>query len=229
MLGVVAIVTWPDKKVRVIFCDVGQGDGALVIQNSFQMIIDAGPENKKMLMCLEKYLPFWDKKIEAAIVSHNDLDHIGGLKEVEKYYQVEQKFSSTNLAKNDVIRSGEIEFVVLSPDQDWGDDNKNSIMGILRFRDKKILFTGDVTSEVEQKLVWRNELAKVDILKVSHHGSAEGTSEELLAEIRPEEAVISVGKNNKFGHPTKVVLDRLEKYGVKIWITDTQRERVVEW
>lgn len=229
VLGVVAWVTWPTDKLKIIFCDVGQGDGALVIQNSFQMVIDTGPENKKMLNCLENHMPFWDKKIEALIISHYDLDHIGGLKEIEKYYQVEQKFSSVNLVKNDVVSSGEILFEVLSPDQDWGDDNANSIVGVLGYKDKKILFTGDATNEVEQKMVWRNSLGKVDILKVSHHGSNTGTSEELLSETWPGEAIISVGKNNQFGHPTTEVLERLEKYKAVIWRTDLQGERVVEW
>jgi competence protein ComEC len=229
VLGAVAWATWPTDKLKIIFCDVGQGDGALVMQNSFQMVIDTGPENKKMLNCLENHMPFWDKKIEALIISHYDLDHIGGLKEMEKYYQVEQKFSSVNLVKNDVVSNGRIEFEVLSPDQDWGDDNKNSLVGILRYKDKNILFTGDADSEVEQKMVWRNELMTMDILKVSHHGSNTGTSEELLNELRPKEAIISVGKNNSFGHPTREVLERLEKYGSVIWRTDLQGERVIEW
>lgn len=229
ILGMVAWWTWPNKKIKVIFCDVGQGDGAIVIQNNFQMIIDAGPENKKMLLCLEKHLPFWDKTIEVALISHNDTDHVGGLKEVEKYYHIEQKFNSSNLVKNDILKIGEIEFEVVSPDTDWGDDNKNSLMGILVGRGHKILFTGDANMEVEQRLVFRNYLTKVDILKVSHHGSVEGTSEELLSAIRPEEAIISVGKNNKFGHPTKEVLDRLGKYGVEIWRTDREGEKMIEW
>jgi competence protein ComEC len=81
--------------------------------------------------------------------------------------------------------------------------------------------TGDITAEVEQKLVWRKIInGPVDILKVAHHGSKEATSQELLEAITPKEAVISVGKQNRFGHPTKEVLDRLKERGIKINRTD---------
>ena len=233
-LAVIAYLTWPDGKVRVVFCNVGQGDGILITQNNFQMVIDSGPDNRAMLGCLEKYLPFWDKEIEAAIMTHWDTDHSGGLKSLMDNYKIDKLYSSgpptevnvqkiytSNLAINDIVRYGEINFEILNPDEDWGNDNDNSIVGILSYRDNKILLMGDVTAGVEQKLVWRDYLSKVDILKVSHHGSAAATSEELLAAVRPAEAVISVGKNN-FGHPTKVVLDRLTVEGVKIRRTDVE-------
>ena len=222
------VITWPSSKVKVIFCDVGQGDGAIVMQGRMQLLIDVGPENNKMVGCLGRYLPFWDKTIEAVVISHNDSDHNGGLKQVEKYYNV-QKIYSTDLAKNDIIKYNQIQFEVLSPDQDWGNDNENSVVGKLTYEDKSILFLGDVTSQVEQKLVWRKELSVIDIVKISHHGSAEATSEELLQTTKPKEAIISVGANNKFGHPTKVVLDRLEKFGVKIRRTDVEGDILYVW
>lgn len=220
------VFTWPDNKVRIIFCDVGQGDGALVIQGKFQMLIDVGPENNKMVACLGRYLPFWDKTIEVVIISHNDDDHSGGLKQLKSYYNVQNVYSD-KLVRNDVVRYGEISFEVLGPDEDWGNDNDNSVVGRLSYSDKNILFVGDIAAAVEQKMVWRRVLPdRIDILKISHHGSAGATSEELLETVRPTEAVISVGKNNKFGHPTKIVLDRLEKFGVKIRRTDKEGDVV---
>jgi competence protein ComEC len=77
--------------------------------------------------------------------------------------------------------------------------------------------------------VWRRIIGEqVDILKVSHHGSAEGSSEELLAVTRPKLAIVSVGKNNKFGHPSKEVIERLKKYKVEIKRTDELGDIVVE-
>ena len=241
-LAVIAYLTWPDGKVRVVFCNVGQGDGILITQNSFQMVIDSGPDNRAMLGCLEKYLPFWDKEIEAAIMTHWDTDHSGGLKSLMDNYKIDKLYSSgpptevnvqkiytSNLARNDIVRYGEINFEILNPDEDWGNDNDNSIVGILSVTGHIILLTGDASAQVEQKLVWRGRLAeKMDILKVSHHGSAEGTSEELLKAIQPTEAVISAGKNS-FGHPTKEVLDRLSAAGVKIRRTDKEGDIIYVW
>lgn len=248
ILVIIAYFTWPDGKVRVVFCNVGQGDGILISQNDFQMVVDSGPDNKMMLGCLEKNMPFWDKEIEVAVMSHWDRDHSGGLKSLMENYQIDKLYSSLNpsdlnvqkiytdnLAINDVIKYGAIEFEILNPDEDWGNDNDNSIVGILDVMGKKILLTGDATAQVEQKLVWRGLLrpaeqgfGSLNILKVSHHGSAEGTSEELLTAIRPAEAVISVGKNS-FGHPTKVVLDRLTAAGVEIRRTDKEGDIIYMW
>ena len=228
------MATWPDGKVRVIFCDVGQGDGMLVMQNNFEMLIDTGPENMKMVACLEKHLPFWDKTIEAVVLTHSDSDHSGGLKQIRNYYKInEQNIYSWSLRKDDVLKYGSIVYEVLSPSEDWGNENDNSTVGVLKVKDISFLLMGDVTGNVEQKLVWRHELLDQEarsmnqeiILKISHHGSAEATSQELLDAVKPAETVISVGKNNRFGHPTKVVLDRLKQAGIKIWRTDEQGER----
>jgi competence protein ComEC len=242
VLAIMAYVTWPDGRVRIVFCNVGQGDGIIIAKNNFQMVVDSGPDNKMMLGCLEKNMPFWDKEIEVAVITHWDKDHSGGLKSLIDNYKIDRLYSSSrptevneqkiytgNLAINDVIKYGDIYFEILNPDGDWGNDNDNSVVGLLSYMDKKVLLTGDASAQVEQKLVWRKKLSeKIDILKVSHHGSAEGTSEELLAATRPTEAVISVGKNS-FGHPTKAVLDRLSTAGIKIIRTDVEGEITYTW
>ncbi len=241
MLIVITIWTWPDNKVKVVFCDVGQGDGMIVVQGSFQMLIDTGPENNKMAGCLGRYIPFWDKTIEIGIVTHWDSDHSGGLKQVIRNYRVDklyssvvptdenvQKYYSGNLALGDIVKYNQIGLEIINPGQDFGNDNDNSIVGLLTVKNLKFLLMGDVTSEVEQKLVWRGVLrpaaaglGTLNILKVSHHGSTEGTSEELLDTIRPVVAIISVGKNS-FGHPTRQVLDKLIKRNINIRRTDTE-------
>ncbi|MDD4027150.1 MAG: MBL fold metallo-hydrolase [Candidatus Shapirobacteria bacterium] len=238
-------ITLPSKKVKVIFCDVGQGDAILVTYKNWQMLVDTGPNNKKVLKCLENNLSFWDKKIEIVIITHGDSDHIGGLIDVSKYYKIEQKFYSKNLSQFDLIKTSWMVFEVVNPKEkieNGEDNNENSIAGILSFWDHnlkrkvKIFMAADITKEVEQRLVWQGVLRQgygtlengVDVLKVSHHGSATATSEELLDVLKPKFAVISVGVKNKFGHPTKEVLDRLLKKGIEIWRTDLSGEIFID-
>lgn len=231
VLIILFLMTLPDKKTRVVFCDVGQGDGILITKNNFQMLIDTGPENKKILGCLEKHMPFWDKKIEAVVITHWDSDHSGGFKDLEENFKIdkifcgiEHKSCSAKIEENDILRFNEINFEVVSNEGIEGkgvdESNGGSVVGLLKIIDKKFLMMGDAPSEVEQKIVWRKLINEnIDILKVSHHGSATATTDEFLDFVKPKEAIISVGKNN-FGHPTKEVLERLKKRAIKIRRTD---------
>lgn len=241
-MGLVVIfwLTLPSSKVKVIFCDVGQGDATLVIYKNWQMMIDTGPNNKKVLTCLEKHMPFWDKKIEVVMITHGDNDHSGGLIDVSKFYQIEQIIDSKKVSQFDLIKTNWMVFEVVNPSayadasSDEGKNNENSIAGILRFwsndlkREVKIFMTADIDLETEQRLVWQkilqSRIDKVDVLKVSHHGSKNGTSEELLEILKPKMAVISVGEKNNFGHPTKEVLSKLKEKGIEIWRTDLNGE-----
>ena len=250
-------VIWIREKVKadkmeVIFCDVKQGDGIIVKEGSSQMVVDVGPKNKEMVRCLNKHLPFWDKKLEVVILTHEDSDHVGGLGEVERYYRIErlmggpaesEQINYTDfLSAFDVIRMGKIEFEVLSPSTSSGqvpstssgqagDKNSNSVVGELRVGGKRFLLMGDADTETEERLVWRNILApagdKLNYLKVSHHGSKNGTTKTLLEVIKPEVAIISVGKN-RYGHPSEEVLERLSGVGAEIWRTDERGDIKIE-
>lgn len=233
------------KEVKVSFCNVGQGQMTIITSGKFQMLIDTGPDNGEGLDCLEKMIPRRDKEIEVVIVSHWDKDHSGGLTKISKYYKICSLYSSTrpkgdneqiyytdNLSRGDIISYSLIDFEVLSPDQNWGDDNDNSIIGCLKYKDKKVLIMGDVSKQVEERLTWRNGWAdckEVNILEVSHHGAATATGEELLKGVKPKSAIISVGIKNKFGHPSKEVLERLQENNINIWRTDEKGEIIFEW
>jgi len=226
-----AWIVWGEiKKPRraVVFCDVGQGDMAIVIDGGFQMLIDSGPPGRAGVECLERNLPIWDRRIEAVIITHGDADHGGGLPDIQKSYLAER----INIAGGDVVRYSEVEFRVISGK--GGDENENSIVGVLNYGEKEFLMMADATAEVEQGLVWRGKLearSKIydlrikPILKVSHHGSRDGTTEELLETVRPMEAVISVGKN-KYGHPAPEIVKRLGEFGVKVRRTDREGDVV---
>jgi competence protein ComEC len=103
-----------------------------------------------------------------------------------------------------------------------GNFNKTAIVALLEFGDFQVLLTGDVGMEEEEKFL--PALSEVEVLKVAHHGSKYSTSESLLATIRPKLAVISVGANNRYGHPTAEVLSRLQAVGAQIRRTDLEGE-----
>lgn len=86
----IKISFWLDPRTKVVFCDVGQGDASYIrVKNQIDILIDAGPD-KKVLNCLGKYMPFWDRKIELAIISHPQKDHFGGLLFVVDRYQIDK-------------------------------------------------------------------------------------------------------------------------------------------
>lgn len=234
---------------KLVFCNVGQGDAMLLSEGNWQMLLDVGGENGAVMECLGKHVPFWDKTVELVLISHWDKDHCGGLMKLSKYYKINklisarqpdgeyEQYNYSNLvSEGDIVQTEKMRFEVLSPGvggkYDQGDRNDMSLVGILYYGNKKILLMGDAEAEVERKLVWRKKLegwtqgSAHTILKVSHHGSAGGTTDEFLETIRPEVAVISVGKNS-YGHPSSEVINRLEKFGVTVKRTDKVGDIVV--
>ena len=87
--GIIFWRQWPDQYVHIIVCDVGQGDAMLMTYRFNQVLIDGGEDNGRILSCLGKHLPFWDRELELVVATHPEADHIGGLTEVIIRYQVE--------------------------------------------------------------------------------------------------------------------------------------------
>lgn len=229
----------------MIFLDVGQGDAILVEQGNQQMLIDGGRNGRLLLEKLGKYVPFWDRQIEVVVETHPDADHIGGLVDVFKNYEIKKVIktkaesdSQTFQALEEAIKSemsenieavkgikvvfsdnafGEVVYPygsLLNPQSDK--TNENSVAIWLVYGENTFLMAGDLPTEQEDNLY----LGKINFLKVSHHGSKYSTSEKFLELIKPDEAVISVGKNNTYGHPSPEVIERLEKNNIKIFRTD---------
>jgi competence protein ComEC len=235
-------------ELKIIFLDVGQGDAILIEKGSNQILIDGGPSEQILLEKLGKYIPFWDREIETVIATHPDQDHIQGLLAVIKNYQVDnlietsvksesqldKKFEELVQQKNIAKISGEngvtirldgAELDVISPDGETPDavvkdTNSYSIVTRLVFGKNSFLFTGDLPDSEEHKLIGRSADLKSSVLKVSHHGSKYASSEDFLEKVQPEMAVISVGKNNRFGHPAPEALERLKKNRINILRTD---------
>lgn len=256
----VGLDLWQDNSVeskssKIIFFDVGQGDSAIISTgDGMQILIDGGDGNN-ILEKLGKYMPLLDHKIELVVMTHPDKDHMGGLIEVLKYYQVEQiletgiKCDKTlckewdrlieeknipviNAYFGQRIKTGDLNIAVLYPFEDLkGQEVKNSNDAsiILKFilNNDSYLLTGDAGFPVERELLDKNINIEAKILKVSHHGSKYATSNEFLQIIKPEKAIVSVGKNS-YGHPTKELLNRLKNMSIDIFRTDETGDVIFE-
>ncbi len=238
-----------DVFLEVTFFDVGQGDAAFIeTPGGRQILIDGGPD-ATVLRGLGNEMPFYDRDIDIVILTHPDSDHINGIIDVLKRYDVGvvldtgvpkensayQEYRETITAKHiahfslgrgsSVALGDDIRFDILHPlpGETFDKINNTSMVARLSFRDDSFLFTGDIERPVELELTRTNRvLLDTDVLKVAHHGSKTSTTELFLEAVRPEIAVISVGANNRYGHPTPTVLEALQKYGIIVVRTDRE-------
>jgi competence protein ComEC len=241
----------PTNYLEVDFLDVGQGDAELIKTPHGQTILVDGGPDKKVLQRLGETLPFWQNKIDLVILTHPHDDHFGGLSEVLKRYQVKNLLFTNVLCKdlgyqnflkivnenkvNKIIMTGpdkftldEVSFILLYPrtslaGQTYKNANNTSIVFQLNYKDINFLLTGDAEKEVEKELI--NVDAKdlsAQILKLGHHGSDTSSTENFLKAVKPLVGIISVGANNKFGHPVPIILERLKRLGIEIKRTDQE-------
>lgn len=248
ILGIIIVASKKKSDLRVYFLDVGQGDAILVTSGNNQVLIDSGRNGRVTLENLGKAMPFWDRKLETLIVTHPDADHYGGFDEILDFYKVENIIKTE--AKNDsgewlnlldklknkkvteinpgvgtkiIFPSGatmEIIYPVSNLADAKEDKNENSIVTRLVFGENEFLFTGDLSKEGEAVLLASNLNIEADFLKVAHHGSHSSTSLEFLKKVNPKDAIISVGKNNSYGHPHKEVVDSFKDRMTRVWRTD---------
>ena len=216
----------PDNKVKVIFCNVGQGDGALITSGYFQMLIDTGSAKGGIDKCLDENMPLGDKKLEIVLLSHMDSDHNGALLNLKKYYVINNILGLGQVFAGDVIEGNNFRFEVIFPSYGLQERENDSIVGILKYADRNILFTGDIDEVVEKSIMDRVNVP-IDVVKLSHHGSKTGNSEEWLEKINANYAVVSVGKNN-YGHPSAEALGRVLGVGTSIVRTDENGNILIE-
>lgn len=130
----------------------------------------------------------------------------------------EKNLKISILNKGDFLKLGNAEFEIMT-ESILDKDNLNLACNIIKmdFYNTKFLFTGDAEKENENlNIDWQN----IDFLKVGHHGSITSSSSKFINQVKPKYAIISVGKNNDYGHPNKTILERLRKIGTKIYRTD---------
>ncbi len=228
--------------------DIGQGD-ALFIESptGTQIMFDGGPV-RKVLGPLARVMPFYDKSIDAIVITNPDADHIGGFLDILRNYKVGQVFESgtfndskTYQNLKDEIKKQNIPTIlakrgmrldigggavidILFPDRDvssWT-TNDGSVVGKLSYGKTSVMLMGDATAETEKIILAENSPTQLasTILKVGHHGSRTSTTPQFVQAVAPEYALISNGKDNKYGHPHKETLDTLARFGVKVLRTD---------
>ncbi|MEK7148428.1 MAG: ComEC/Rec2 family competence protein [Patescibacteria group bacterium] len=228
-----------DRKgeLTVAFLNVGQGDAIYIeAPNGKQMLIDGGPPSGAVLRALGSVMPFWDRSLDVVLSTHPDQDHVGGLPIVLNRFRVGYVVTTENISdtgaynafekeiaekrlKRVLARAGEkiilddgVVLEILFPDrsaQGW-ETNTGSIVARLLYGNESFVFTGDSPQSVEKFLVNKKGGAiRSTVLKLGHHGSRTSSSREFLSAVDSKYAVISAGKDNKYGHPHKEVTDLL--------------------
>lgn len=243
----IAIIVWvfvfqesiPNKFLEINFLDVGQGDAIFVeTLNKKQMLIDGGPD-ASILEKLGRLMPFYDRYIDIVLLTHPEQDHISGLIEVLRRYNI-GKIVFTGIVRDTaqyqefislienkkipvkIVFSGEkidfgdeISLNILYPfesleNKKVSDVNNTSIVAKLVYKNFELLLTGDIEKSIENKLIKAGTDLTADVLKVAHHGSKTSTSEAFLRAVNAIMAIIEVGEDNRYGHPHQEVVDRLK-------------------
>ena len=242
-----------DALCRIYFLDVGQGDCALIRTRAGDILIDAGPESAQDVLCL-RLGQLGVKEIALAIFTHPDEDHVGGADGVLAQIPVREVWLPTremdnpsaarmekaieengatrkNVRVGEVLKVGDIVVATLAPMGDaTGDPNDNSIVVRVTCGEVGMLFMGDASAKIEQKLVETYSKAHLSaqLYKVGHHGSSTSNTEAFLSVVNPTYAVICSSIDNSYGHPHGVVVERLQNIGATVLMTATDGEVVLE-
>ncbi len=227
--------------VRVSFLDVGQGDATLLQSDGHAALVDSGPPGSGIV---ERLRQSGVERLDLLVATHAQADHLGGADEVleampvaalldgrDRVVESEGKAMEASArrhnvpliaaAAGDVVKLGSLRLEIVSPAAGsraapGADPNQRALVILVRSPGLRLLLTADAESDVLAPL----GLSEIDVLKVSHHGSADQGLPRLLGRLQPRIAVIEVGAGNSYGHPTAEALDALRDAGVQTWRTD---------
>ncbi len=229
-----------EGNLSVSFIDVGQADSILIRNGNYNMLIDAGNnEDGEKLVNYFKSLGI--EEFTYVFATHPHEDHIGGMDDIINNFKIDNYYMSNKLSttktfmdvldaldgrnlkytvpnKGDTLKLGDANIKVIYPGDDKSNINDSSIVLKITYGKNSFLLTGDATSNVERKIY--NEDIKSDVLKVAHHGSSYSSTDVFLDRVKPYYAVISVGKNNIYNHPSNKTLEKLNKRNIKVYRTD---------
>ena len=239
-------LSWSDE-LTLTALNVGQGESVVLACGPRTVMVDCGGSYlvRDAGETAVQYLSGWQRRhLDALILSHLHSDHANGAArilsqlDVDTLYLPRQPDEGGRLPeilsaaakagtrveyvdRNMTLRIGGMELQIWAPLLP-GEENENCLTVLARQGEFEALITGDNLSAAETALTLRYALPDVEVLVAGHHGSATSTCDLLLREIRPDVAVISVGANNGYGHPSRQVLERLESYGISVHRTDLE-------
>ena len=219
--------------------DVGQGLAVLVRTANRALLYDAGPaygpdadSGGRIVVPLLRGAGI--RSVDMLVVSHEDIDHLGGALTLLETVEVQALASSLSRGHplNLLVpmsgrcaagRSWEwdgVRFEFLHPQPGWEAARRNNQSCVLHVEagDSSILLTGDIERSAESALI--EKIRKTDVLLVPHHGSRTSSSEEFIAAVAPRWAVVPAGYRNRFGHPAREVLERYARAGITVLRTD---------
>jgi competence protein ComEC len=239
----------PDGNVTVSVLDVGQGDGIFITGPSGQQIVVDGGPDLSTLGGIGRRMSFFDRTIDLLVLSHPHLDHLFALPDLLKRYKVQAVLITgvrDDLPQYEeilrIIRTEKIPVIIADPSKDidlgdgmmidviWprpvyqgvedpGGGNDSSVVFKLVYGEDAMLFTGDMEEKEEAEVLSSGTNIEADILKVAHHGSKTSSSTGFLMAVRPSLAVISVGAQNSYKHPSPEVIERFETLGIPYRMT----------
>ena len=237
LLSIHYFIPYFDRSDYIKVIDVGQGDSCLLHSNNKNILIDTGGKiNKEGDIFFNTIYPVLKsdgiKKIDLLIISHGDFDHIGEAKTIIDNFKVKKIIINCNeinsLEKRIVNKNTIIgyqgtyfnigDYYLIQLNEDMFDENDSSQIYLIIYNNIRMLFMGDASKKTEELLLENYDIGKIDLLKVGHHGSNTSSGKEFINEINPKYSIISVGKNNRYGHPNKEVLYNLKD--TKIYRTD---------
>jgi competence protein ComEC len=236
-----------EDNLKVYFIDVGQADSILIVNKDQTMLIDAGG-NEKGKEVVEFIQSKGITKLNYVIGTHPHEDHIGGLDDVINSFDIEnilmpkiqtntktfedvldainnKGLKITSPQKGNTFNIGDAKCEIMTDSiSDESNLNLSSIIIRLEFGNKSFLFMGDAETKNENTITWD----KVDVLKVGHHGSTTSSSKKFLNQVKPEIAIIMVGKDNSYNLPKDEIVTRLQNVGASIYRTDENGTILIE-